>query len=73
MNLPLYTGMFVQTGQCELSLNSLKDTNIILEHTLYNKLPSQHTTVNSEFFARILFSRITLKDIFAKLKFAART
>ena len=26
-------------------------------------------TVNSEFFARILFSRIALKETFAKLKF----
>ena len=31
----------------------------------------QHT-VNSEIFARILFSRIALKDIFATLKFATK-
>ena len=49
----------------------------ILEVSLINHLPaftlsevdmSSPDTVNSEIFARILFSRIALKDIFAKVK-----
>ena len=40
--------------------------------TLYISGPCKTNTVNLEIFARNLFSRIALKDIFAKLKFAIR-
>ena len=38
------------------------------EYALRVKAANRRTTVNSEIFARILFSRIALKDIFATYK-----
>ena len=46
----------------------------LFTYTVKNKIETAfkytESTVNSEIFARILFSRIALKDIFATLKFA---
>ena len=47
----------------------MKDENFLLNSIYYSDRESnKQNTVNSEIFARILFSRIVLKDIFAKLK-----
>ena len=44
-------------------------TDNVRKTKLINKLYTRdYNTVNSEIFARILFSRITLKDIFATLE-----
>ena len=54
---------------CESDSSGELMTALMMRNKSYYLQPhDQRLTVNPEIFARILFSRIALKDIFAKLK-----